>query len=162
MTESLAIRKTSSVFDEVNEIQERITQRAYEIFERNGAVFGRELDNWLQAEEELLWKPSIELREKDGELLLQAALSGVDPKDVEIEVTPEDIILKAETQHQHQEQKGIVHICEFGTGMMFRSIHLPTKINPDKVKAEFSNGLLRLTAQIAQEARAKKSKSEAA
>jgi len=162
MTESLAIRKTSSVFDEVNEIQERITQRAYEIFERNGAVFGRELDNWLQAEEELLWKPSIELCEKNGELLIEAALSGLDPKDVEIEVTPEDIILKAETQHQHQEQKGIVHICEFKTGMMFRSIHLPRKINPDRVKAEFNHGLLRLTAQIAQETRAKKSKSEAA
>ena len=162
MTESLAIRKTFSVLDEVNDIQERITQRAYEIFERNGAVFGRELDNWLEAEEELLWKPSIELCEKDGELLLEAALSGVDPNDVEIEVTPEDIILKAETQHQHQEEKGTVHICEFKTGMMFRSIHLPTKINPDRVKAEFNNGLLRLTAQIAQETRAKKSKSEAA
>jgi HSP20 family molecular chaperone IbpA len=162
MTESLAIRKTSSVFDEVNEIQERITRRAYEIFERNGGVFGRELDNWLEAEEELLWKPSIELREKDGELLLEAALSGVDPKDVEIEVTPEDIMLKAKTQHQHEEQKGIVHICEFKTGTMFRSIHLPTKINPDRVKAEFTNGLLRLTAQIAQEMRAKKSRSEAA
>jgi HSP20 family molecular chaperone IbpA len=162
MTESVAIRKASSVFDEMNEIQDRITRRAYEIFERNGGSFGRELDNWLQAEQELLWKPSIELREKDGELLLQAALSGVDPKDVEIEVTPEDIILKAETQHQHQEQKGMVHICEFRTGMMFRSIRLPTKINPDKVKAEFSNGLLRLTAQIAQEAHARKSKSEAA
>jgi HSP20 family protein len=162
MTESLAIRKTSSVFDQVNEIQERITRRAYEIFERNGAVFGRELDNWLQAEEELLWKPSIELREKDGELLLEAALSGVDPNDVEIEVTPEDIILKAETQHQHQEQKGIVHICEFTTGTMFRSIHLPKKINPDRVKAEFNNGLLRLIAQIAQEMPAKKTKSEAA
>jgi HSP20 family molecular chaperone IbpA len=162
MTESLAIRKTSSVFDKINEIQERITQRAYEIFERNGAVFGRELDNWLQAEEELLWKPSIELREKNGELLIEAALSGLDPKDVEIEVTPEDIILKAETQHQHQEQKGIVHICEFKTGMMFRSVHLPRKINPDRVKAEFNNGLLRLTAQIAQETRATKSRSEAA
>jgi HSP20 family molecular chaperone IbpA len=45
---------------------------------------------------------------------------------------------------------------------MFRSIHLPTKINPDRVKAEFTNGLLRLTAQIAQEMRAKKSRSEAA
>ena len=162
MTESLTIRKTSSVFDEVNEIQERITQRAYEIFERNGAVFDQELDNWLQAEEELLWKPSIELHEKNGELLLEAALSGLDLKDVEIEVTPEDIILKAETQHQHQEQKGIVHVCEFKTGMMFRSIHLPKKINPDRVKAEFNNGLLRLTAQIAQETRATKSRSEAA
>ena len=45
---------------------------------------------------------------------------------------------------------------------MYRSIHLPKKINPDKVKAEFKNGLLRLTAEVAAEARAKKIKPEAA
>jgi HSP20 family molecular chaperone IbpA len=45
---------------------------------------------------------------------------------------------------------------------MFRSIRLPKKINPDKVKAEFKNGLLRLTAEIAEESRGKKIKPEAA
>jgi HSP20 family molecular chaperone IbpA len=45
---------------------------------------------------------------------------------------------------------------------MFRSIHLPKKIDADKVKAEFKNGLLRMTAKIAQEAKAKKIKPEAA
>ena len=45
---------------------------------------------------------------------------------------------------------------------MFRSIHLPKRINPDKVKAEFNNGLLRLTAEVAAEARANKIKPEAA
>jgi HSP20 family protein len=77
-------------------------------------------------------------------------------------VTPEDIVLKADIQHEHNEQKGIVHYCEFETGKMFRSIHLPKKIDPDKVKAEFKNGLLRLTAEIAVEARAKTIKPEAA
>jgi len=43
-----------------------------------------------------------------------------------------------------------------------RSIHLPKTINTDKVKAEFKNGLLRLTAEIAEEARGKKIKPEAA
>jgi HSP20 family molecular chaperone IbpA len=41
-------------------------------------------------------------------------------------------------------------------------LDLPKKINPDKVKAEFKNGLLRLTAEVAAEARAKKIKTEAA
>jgi len=45
---------------------------------------------------------------------------------------------------------------------MYRSIHLPRRINPDKVKAEFKNGLLKLKAEIAEEARAKKIKPEAA
>jgi HSP20 family protein len=162
MSESVAIHKTSSILDEMNQIQNRIMRRAHEIFEHNGALFGRDLDNWLQAEQELLWKPALELRETDGEFQLEAALSGVDPKDIDIEVTPEDIVLKAEVQHRHKEGKGIVHICEFQSGNLFRSIHLPRKINPDKVKAEFKNGMLRLTAEIAEEARARKIKPEAA
>ena len=33
--------------------QEQIAQRAYAIFEQNGRVPGRDLENWLQAEKEL-------------------------------------------------------------------------------------------------------------
>ena len=162
MAESVAIRKISSIFDEMNEMQNRIMRRAYDIFERNGRVFGRDFDHWLQAERELLWKPAVELREANGELVLEVAVSGVDPKDIDIEATPEDIVLKADIQHEHEERKGTIHICEFHSGRMFRSIHLPRMINPDKVKAEIKNGLLTLKAEIAEEARAKKIKTEAA
>ena len=162
MGEPVAIRKISSILDEMTEMQDRIMRRAYDIFERNGRLLGRDLDHWLQAERELLWKPAVELREADGEYVLEAAVSGVNPEGIEIEVTPDDIVLKADTHHEHEEKKGTVHICEFASGEMYRSIHLPKKINPDKVKAEFKNGLLRLTAEVAAEARAKKIKTEAA
>ena len=162
MADAVPIRKPSSVVDQMKDIQDRIMRRAYEIFETNGSMLGRDLENWTQAERELVWKPAVELSEKDGKFQLEAAISGVEPKDIDIEVTPEDIVLKAETQHEHKEQKGMVHYCEFETGQMFRSIHLPKKINPDKVQAEFKNGLLRLTAEITEEAQAKTTKTQAA
>jgi HSP20 family protein len=162
MADSVPIRKPSSIFDQMRDVQERIMRRAYEIFEQNGSMFGKDLDNWTRAERELFWKPALELSEKDGQFQLEVAVSGVEAKDIEIEVTPEDIVLKANIQHEHGGQKGTVHYCEFETGNMFRSIHLPKKIDPDKVKAEFRNGLLRLTAQIAEESRAKKITPEAA
>ena len=162
MTDAVAIHKTPLISDEVKTIRDRIMRRAYEIFEQSGSVFGRDLDNWFQAEQELHWKPAIELRETDTEFVFEAALPGVEPKDIEIEVTPEDIVLKTSIEHQHKEEKGTVHICEFQTGTLFRSIHLPTQINPDKVKAEFKNGLLRVTADIAKEATTRKIKPQAA
>src|SRR5881409_852143 len=119
MTETASIRKISSIAEEVNQMQDRITRRAYDLFEQDGRVFGRDLDHWLQAERELLWKPALELREADGEFQLEAAISGVDPKDIDIEVTPEDIVLKAETQREHTDQKGLVHYSEFQSGQMF-------------------------------------------
>src|SRR3989475_11185688 len=109
MTEAVAIRKISSLLDEMNQMQERIMRRAYTIFERNGRLLGRDLDHWLQAERELVWKPALELRETDGEFVLEVAVSGVDPKDIRIEVTPEDIIPKAGIPHQYGKQKGTTH-----------------------------------------------------
>ena len=162
MADVVPIHKTQSILDELTNIQDRVMRRAYEIFQENGDVFGRDLDNWIQAERQLQWTPAIELCEKDNELSLEAAISGIDAKDIDIEVTPEDIVLKADIRHEHNENKGTVHTCEFTTGKLFRSIHLPRRINPEKVKAEFRNGLLQLTAEVAEEARVKKVKPEAA
>jgi len=162
MTDAVSIRKTPSILDEMFEMQDRIMRRAYEIFEQNGGRAGRDLDNWAQAERELVWKPPFELREKDGKFHLEAAIAGLEAKEITVEVTPEDVILKADIHHEHHDQKGIVHYCEFERGKMFRTIHLPKKIDTEKVKAEFKNGLLRLTAEIAQEARTRTIKPEAA
>jgi HSP20 family protein len=162
MADAVSIRKPYSILDEMRETQDRIMRRAFEIFEQNGGMFGRDLENWTQAERELVWKPAFELCEKDGKFQLEVAIPGVEAKDIDVEVTPEDIVLKAETEHSHTDQKGIVHYCEFESGKMFRAIHLPKKIDPDKVKAEFKNGLLRLTAEVAAEARSRTIKPEAA
>jgi HSP20 family protein len=162
MADAVPVRRPASVFDQIKNMQDRIMRRAYEIFEGNGGIQGRDLENWMQAERELLWKPEFELSEKDGKFQLEVAIPGVDAKDLDIEVTPEDIILSAETRHEHTEHKGTVHYCEFQSGKMFRSIRLPKKIEPDRVKAEFKNGLLRVTAEIAEESRARKVKPEAA
>ena len=162
MAEMLPINKSESVLDIVDKMRDRIMRRAYDIFSSNGGAFGKDLENWYQAERELIWKPSIELEEENNEFLLQIAAPGVDPKDIDIDVTPEDILVKADIHHEHEEKKGEVYACEFASGNLFRSIHLPKKINPDKVKAEFKNGMLSLQAPVAAEARSRKVAEEAA
>src|SRR5947207_2840218 len=100
MADAVPIRKPSSLSDQMQDMHDRVVRRAYEIFEQNGTPFGNDLDHWTQAERELLWKPALELSEKDGRFQLEAAISGVEAKDIDIEVTPEDIILKANIQHE--------------------------------------------------------------
>jgi HSP20 family molecular chaperone IbpA len=153
MAATLPVKKKESIFNELNEMHDRIMKRAFEIFDGNGHAFGKDLEDWLRAENELVWKPAIEIEEKDKEILLRIATPGVDPKDISIEVTDEDILVRAETRHERKEEKGKVHVCEFTSGSMFRSVRLPKRIDPDKVKAEFKNGILSLTAEIAKEAR---------
>jgi HSP20 family protein len=162
MATTLPTKKAESIFDELNRMHDQIVRRAQEIFEWSGGSPGRELEDWLQAERELVWRPPIELIEKDNEFYLQITVPGVDPKDIAIEVTPEDILVRAELKHAHDESKGTVHVCEFSSGSMFRAVHLPRKIDPDKVKAEFRDGMLNVKAAVAEESRIKKVKVEAA
>jgi HSP20 family protein len=161
MPATVPVKKTKNLFEEFGALQDRIMRRAYDIFNGNG-IFGRDLDNWLQAEREMVWKPAIELEEKDNQFVLRVGVPGVDPKDIDIEVTPEDILVKAEVRHEHRETQGKVHVCEFEAGNLFRSVHLPKRIDPEKVKAEFKNGMLSLTAVIAEESRTRKVEIEAA
>jgi HSP20 family protein len=162
MADTVPIRRSKSISDEIGRIQDRIMRRAYDIFSENGQLFGKELEDWMQAERELVWKPSIELTEKDDTFRLELAAPGVDPKNIDIEVTPEDILIKADVHHEHREEKGHVHLCELAQGNLFRSIHLPKTIEPEKVKAEFKNGMLTLNVPVAEEARTKKVAVEAA
>jgi HSP20 family protein len=162
MGELVPIRRSKSIFDEVERMHDRIMRRAYDIFTSNGSLFGRDFEDWMQAERELVWTPAIELTEKDDEFRLELATPGIDPKNIDIEVTPEDILIRADVHHEHRKEEGEVYICEFAHGNLFRSVHLPKKIEPEKVKAEFKNGLLTLNAPVAEEARAKKVTVEAA
>jgi len=152
----VAVRKTESLWNEMERIQERIKRRAYELFLASGGIPGRELENWTAAEREIVWKPALELKEKDKQFEVTVAMAGVDPRDLTIEVTAEDLLIKGETHHEHYEEKGEIYACEFEGGDLFRAIHFPKKISPDKVKAQFKNGLLTLTAPVAEEARARK------
>ena len=76
MSDVVPTRKSKSIFDEIEGMQDRIMRRAYEIFSENGGIFGRDIDDWLQAEQELVWKPAVELTEKDNEFLLEVAAPG--------------------------------------------------------------------------------------
>ena len=148
MKDPISVRKQESITNEMAGLHERIMRRAYEIFEDRGGIAGFDLDHWLAAERELVWKPSIELSEKDNELLLTVALPGLEPNDIQIEATPEDLLIRAEIRHEHRGDDAI-HSCEFHRGSMFRMIHFPKRINPDNVRAEFKNGLLSIHAPAA-------------
>ena len=144
----IELRRVDTVFDELDRLQKAVSRRAYDLFRHRGTLGESPLTDWFAAEHELVWKPSIELRQKDDQFEVLAALPGVEAKDLDVEVTPEDVLIKAETAHEHATEKGTVYVCEFEPGKLFRSIHFPEKIDPESAKAEYRNGMLRLTAAV--------------
>lgn len=151
----IAVTRTDTIVDELNRLHQAISRRAYELF-RSGSTWGGAIADWLEAESQLVAKPPVELCQKEGAFEVRAALPGLEAKDIDVEITPEDLLIKAETAAEKESDKGKVHVSEFSSGSVFRSIHFPEKIDPATAKAEFKNGLLRLTAAIAKQEKATK------
>jgi HSP20 family molecular chaperone IbpA len=144
----IAVKKADSILEELNRLHQAISLRAFDLFRAGGTVWGDALKDWLTAERELVSKPAIELRQKDGQFSVVAALPGIEAKDLDVQITPEDLLITALTTHEHASDAGTVHLCEFGSGRIVRSIHFPERIDPDSARATYKNGVLHLTASI--------------
>lgn len=141
-TERLAL----PVFGELGKRFEAIQRRAFDLFEKRGRESGHELDDWLQAEHELLGWPVAELTEKDGVYEMEVALSGFAPRDVEVTATPNEVIVHAAADEQEKGTRENVLCAELDSGDVYRTFGLAQTINVDKLSANFEDGLLRIIA----------------
>jgi len=94
------------------------------------------------------WVPQMEMREKDGKLVITADVPGVDKKDVKVELANDIITIEGERKREHEENRGEWQRSERSYGHFFRSIHLPEGAKTDSARAEFQNGVLTVTIPI--------------
>jgi HSP20 family protein len=80
-------------------------------------------------------------------------LAGVEPAHLGVRVTPNDLLITADVNHDHEKKAGKPLLCEFAPGPVFRSYRFPHAIDTQKVKADYRNGLLKVTAPLAKGAR---------
>lgn len=88
----------------------------------------------------------LDIRHGPDELVVEAALPGVKPEDVEITVEQSTLTIRARTaDERRQGEEGSDYILqEIRRGEMVRTVTLPSGLEPDKAEATFEDGLLRL------------------
>ena len=145
-------RPVDSVLAEVEGVQRQIAQRAQEIFRARPGEIGSALEDWMRAERETIWRPALEVRRTRDAFVIEAAVAGIEPKQCDVQVTPTELVLGAPVHHSDREQEGEVVLCEFANGPLFRSYKFPAPVDPARVSAEYRNGMLRVTAPLAQPA----------
>jgi HSP20 family molecular chaperone IbpA len=74
----------ADIFDRMNETDELIAERAYEIYQSRGGGHGSDQDDWFAAEQEVLPERVIEQDVSDDEVRLTAQLPGFDANDLEV------------------------------------------------------------------------------
>ena len=117
---------------------QRVRERAHSLFEKRQRQDGRALDDWLQAEQELLFSPETVIEDRDGEVRLTVNLGDLKPMEIHVDARADSILLTAE----HRENSGGDLVEKECTAQF----NLPDGIDPNKVTAELHGGHLEITA----------------
>ncbi|MUG91264.1 Hsp20 family protein [Scytonema sp. UIC 10036] len=131
-------------FREVESLQRQLNRLFDEI-----APTGR------REEEGIAFIPSAEIQETPDAVHLKVEIPGVDPKDLDVQVSPEAVSISGERKLEIKtEERGITR-TEFRYGRFQRVIPLPTRVQHDQVQAEYKDGILKLRLPKAEEDRNK-------
>ncbi|MBI4347617.1 MAG: Hsp20/alpha crystallin family protein [Elusimicrobia bacterium] len=120
---------------------ERSLNRLFEEFFTGGSALPRALRG---GNGESMIVPEFDLAETEEELIVSACLPGVEKRDIHLEVTENQLIIRGERKGATEEKGRAWLRREQSYGAFYRAMELPSKIDPQKVKAMDKNGILEI------------------
>jgi HSP20 family protein len=142
---SLRVVDPQSLFERMAQMHDEIARRAFAMFEHDGGVSGRDLENWFTAEEQLLHPVHVNISESDNAIRVQAEVPGFEPKDIQISLEPTRLTISGKREeNKEQQEKGKMLYQELCSSEMLRVIDLPAEIDAEKATATLKNGVLDL------------------
>ena len=123
------------------------TRRDFEDF------FDRFLTNWeenwfsaLPGDWEQSVFPPVDVAETEADFVVTMDLPGVEPKEIDIQVLGQNLLITGERKFSKEEQANEFLRREVRHGSFRRNIPLPesARISRDDVKANYRNGILRI------------------
>jgi hypothetical protein len=132
----IRVSVVDSIADALAELHTLVRMRAYERFLTRGLQPGREMDDWLEAERELLTIAVPELSQENQQTIAKIAVPSGHPKAVSIKVTSTNALVRAETSDSR---------------LVFAVIQFPKQVRPEGIRAAFSNNMIKLISPILDE-----------
>lgn len=88
----------------------------------------------------------IDVKETERDFIVLAEIPGVGKEDIAVDIDGDTVSLRAEVKRETDEKTGDRTIySERSYGYVARSFSLPAEVNDAAVRAEYQNGVLRLT-----------------
>jgi HSP20 family protein len=140
------VAEFEKIFDRMHEMQEMISRRAFELFEKGGRIFGRDLDNWFKAESELLHPVNISIDETEEGLKVEAEVPGFKAEELDVSVEPRRLTIAGKRETAKEEKKkGETIYSEGRAERIMRVVDLPVEVNAEEVSAILKDGVLEFT-----------------
>ena len=143
---------SKDLIERFHKIYDEIANRAFGLFEHDGRI-GRDLDNWVKAESEILHPVRVTVTEVDGKLDIEAEVPGFEPKDLDVTLEPQRLIISGKRETKDQKKKGKAIYTEQHSNEIFRAVPLPVEVDAAKAAASLNNGIL--TVEVPKNAKGK-------
>jgi HSP20 family protein len=123
-------------------------ERAFDrVFGRNWPSLKRmsdfpALDNLFEVEG--MRMPSLDVIDRDGEVLVRAEIPGIEKKDINISLTDNVLTIKGESKQEEKEEKGDYYRHEISSSSFARSVTVPTSVDVSKAVANLKDGVLEI------------------
>ena len=102
------------------------------------------------------WAPALDIAERTDAYLVTVELPGVKLDDLEITLEDGLLTIQGERQFTTESSEEQYHRIERSSGAFRRAITLPAQVEADAVEASMEDGVLRIMAPKAEEAKAKR------
>ena len=87
----------------------------------------------------------LDIVDRDKELMVRAELPGVEKDDVEVTISGDRLLIKAEREFEEEDEKEDFYRHELGYGKLTRTVALPVEVDPENIHAELKEGILTVT-----------------
>jgi len=149
----LTKHSNEEIFNQFSTMYDLIARRAFEIFESRGGSPGRDLEDWLRAESELLHPVPVNVTESDGEYIVRAEVPGFCSNDIEINVEPRRLVISGKREAEEPDANARLIQAEWRASQILRALHLPSEVTPSEVSTTLNNGILTVELPKAQDTR---------
>jgi HSP20 family protein len=123
------------------------------LFDDFGTSFWRAPSRRAALDVEPFWRrewtlsatPAVDIVEKDNAYEVTADLPGMDEKNIEVKLTNGTLTIKGEKHEEKEEKKKDYYLKERYAGSFERSFRVPQGVDTEKVEANFTKGVLKVT-----------------
>lgn len=91
------------------------------------------------------WNPVADVLENEAAYIVKAELPGLDKKQISVAVKAGVLTIKGERSDEKEVKTDKVYRRERFQGRFHRAFVLPPTVEADKIEAEFTDGLLKIT-----------------
>ncbi|HZP83395.1 MAG TPA: Hsp20/alpha crystallin family protein [Chthonomonadaceae bacterium] len=97
----------------------------------------------------------LDMQETDDAVMVRVEMPGIDPRNIQVEVSGRTLWLRAEQKHEQEERRRHFYRYESRYGAFSHAVPLPCKVEAEKARSAYRYGVLSITLPKAADAKAR-------